>query len=272
MSDLAPFVAAVLRDPVVEGLRTELQQEKEANSNLKSIEIVLVPNDDDEISGPEFVVFKGRIPDGSYDNRGGMYGNTGWTVPMSTHQNALPPTLTALQRLKVKFGAGWITEMLFGSYADPHVAPAQYDAESQTGHFEIYLLGTNRVQLIGLAMHPISCINQFHDVVGQLPGSLFSRLVEWVNQQQESGADLQVWIDKVSMDVNESRHVLDSFNIPRPPSVRRLYALYDESGIHRAVMQAWTQQSMRRAEASQAQAQQAMAQAQQMMQAYLNDG
>jgi len=213
MSELAPFVAATLRDRVVLELDEALRRERQTNGDLQSLEVLIVKdrvadggnNGAAAGGGRRAYHSKGHIPNGAYEERSFVVSNTDtelyWKVNLpnpapllqnndsssSTTNLFLPPTLEAIQNLRIRMGGGWWEKTLFGEYADPHVIPKRYDALTQTAHFEVAVFaaaggGGGRVRALGLCVKPVVSAEQFHHIVGAPPGGLFSRLVRWVQQ------------------------------------------------------------------------------------------
>jgi len=163
MSDLAPFVAATLRDRVVLELEEALQRERQTNADLKSLEVIV-----DGAAGTAFAYHsKGSIPNGECVERHSAFGVPVrcWKVDLpnpaqqellvlddyddddddtesnnnsSTNTDSLflPPTLEAIQTLRIDMGGRRMQKTLFNEFADPHVVPKQYDAATQTAQFE----------------------------------------------------------------------------------------------------------------------------------------
>jgi hypothetical protein len=204
MSDLAPFVAAALRDRVVMEMQEELNREKETNADLRSVQIVSIgsnsnenddgddDDDDDDANNSTVVCYaRGPILNGSYeDPRRGILGPLLWNVKMMQDgRTPLPLNLEAIQTFKIRMGGGFFEKSLFGKYADPHVAPNFYDSSSRTGHFELSTYGcdsrVNNMGHLGLCVHPIESSDEYVSVVGEQPGGLYSRLLGWVTQHQQ---------------------------------------------------------------------------------------
>jgi len=254
MSDLAPFVAATLRDRVVLELEEALQRERQTNADLKSLEVIV------DGAGAVFAYHsKGSIPNGECVERHSAFGVPVrcWKVDLpnpaqqellvlddyddddtesnnnsSTNTDSLflPPTLEAIQTLRIVMGGGWWQKTLFNEFADPHVVPKQYDEATKTAQFKVDVAyAGDRVKSLVLCVKPVTSMEQFHQVVGAPPGGLFSRLVQWVQQQQQQTQQTHMWVDSVFLDVGEMQTIFNTMNIQ--PTLRRQEVEDDPIGL-----------------------------------------
>lgn len=210
MSDLAPFVAAALRDKTV----TDLLEENE------SLRKVLEKRQLVEVTGPggSPIYAEALMDEGEYSG-----GGHNWLVEMTHLVDPLP--LDQLRKLEIRLGGVPLLEK--SAISQARCLPLDfldecYDEETGMGIFEVVIKEGHSVSTVNLRVGPFESINQYSGVYDEHrrhDGGEFlcSNLVEAL----ESRVGIAVADLHVEFPISRMQQLLDTLGIPRPDMVKQ---------------------------------------------------